>query len=166
MSNEQSGPRTAEVIPTASGAKRAPQGRRRFTRAVLRFGTRRLNPYFRSRAERRGNSMFAVLHHRGRRSGRTYATPVVARQTADGFIIALTFGEEADWFQNIRAARAAVVQWNGTEYPVIEPEVVDRSTARPSFHRWERAMVRLMGVERFVRLRIDSTAGQHETAAS
>ncbi|HET6317792.1 MAG TPA: nitroreductase family deazaflavin-dependent oxidoreductase, partial [Chloroflexota bacterium] len=48
--------------------------------------------------------LYGVLVHRGRRSGKTYRTPVVVRPTADGFIIPLPWGEGTDWCRNVRAA--------------------------------------------------------------
>jgi hypothetical protein len=60
--------------------------------------TQFLNPFILTHAGSH-HSTFAVLHHRGRRSGRTYATPTSARPITDGFVIPLTFGNGADWFQ-------------------------------------------------------------------
>src|SRR5689334_5270100 len=34
----------------------------------------------------------ALLHHRGRRTGRTYRTPVVAFRSARGFVVPMTYG--------------------------------------------------------------------------
>jgi hypothetical protein len=90
-------PRTASIINRAA-------------HALLRAGTRRLNPLMLSLAGGRRLSMFAVIYHRGRRSGRSYATPVSARPTADGFVISLTFGEQADWFRNVQAAGGCMVR--------------------------------------------------------
>jgi deazaflavin-dependent oxidoreductase (nitroreductase family) len=106
---------------------------------------------------------FAVVYHRGRRSGRLYATPISARPTADGFAIGLTFGERADWFQNLRAAGGGAIRWNGVEYPVVAPEVVDWATVRTAFSRVERALVPLLGIQRFARVQLaPSTAGAGE----
>jgi deazaflavin-dependent oxidoreductase (nitroreductase family) len=97
--------------------------------------------------------MLAVVHHRGRRSGRTYRTPVVARPTNNGFVISLTFGEQADWFRNVQAAGGCIVRWKGMDYPLIEPEVVDWATVRSAFSPVERVLVPVIGIEQFVRLR-------------
>src|SRR5215471_11483953 len=63
--------------------------------AMLRLATRLLNPLLLSLAGSRHMPMFAVINHQGRRSGRSYSTPVGARKTVDGFIIPLTFGQQA-----------------------------------------------------------------------
>jgi hypothetical protein len=46
----------------------------------------------------------ALVVHHGRRSGRTYQTPVNVFGTEDGFIMALTYGPDTDWVKNIQAA--------------------------------------------------------------
>jgi deazaflavin-dependent oxidoreductase (nitroreductase family) len=123
-------------------------------RALIGPARRPLNPLIRRLAGSRRIRFFALVRHRGRRSGRLYATPVNARPTADGFVIGLTFGEGADWLQNLRAGGGGVIRWNGIEYPVGAPEVVDWPTARPAFARIERALVPLIGIQRFVRVRL------------
>jgi len=121
--------------------------------AMLRLGTRLLNPIILSFAGSRYLPVFAVIHHLGRRSGRTYSTPVAARKITDGFIIPLTFGQRADWFRNVQAAGGCTIRWKGADYPLLEPEVVDRATARPAFHPLERVLMPVIGIEQFVRLR-------------
>ena len=133
----------------------APHGARpvrRSARPVLRVATRLLNPVILKLAGSRYLPFFAVVHHRGRRSRRAYATPVGARRTPNGLVIALTFGEGADWFRNVQAAGGCVIRWKGADYPVVAPEVVDWATARPAFSPVERVLVPLLGIERFVRL--------------
>ena len=46
---------------------------------------------------------FAIVHHRGRRSGRAYDTPVNVFVRADGYLFALTYGE-GEWVRNVLAA--------------------------------------------------------------
>src|SRR5947209_1283847 len=43
---------------------------------------------------------WAVIHHRGRRSGRPYRTPLLAFKRDHTVIIALLYGEESDWLRN------------------------------------------------------------------
>ena len=120
---------------------------------LLRLGTRLLNPLILSFAGSHRLPMFAVIYHRGRRSGRFYSTPLGARPTADGFVIPLTFGKQADWFRNVQAAGECVIRWNGANYALIEPEVVDWAAARSAFYPVERVVIPLIRVEQFVRLR-------------
>ena len=46
---------------------------------------------------------WAVILHRGRRSGRAYRTPLLAFRRGDDLAIALLYGEESDWLRNLRA---------------------------------------------------------------
>ena len=133
-------PRTASIINRAM-------------HALLRLGTRHLNPFMLSLARSGRVPMVAVIHHRGRRSGRAYTTPLAARKTPDGFVIPLTFGKQANWFQNIQAAGGCTIQWKGATYQVTEPVVVDWKSVRASFYPAERILVPLIGIEHFVQLR-------------
>ncbi|MEU0529358.1 nitroreductase family deazaflavin-dependent oxidoreductase [Amycolatopsis tolypomycina] len=47
---------------------------------------------------------FAMVVHKGRKSGREYHTPINVFRTKDGFVVGLTYGPEADWVQNVLAA--------------------------------------------------------------
>ena len=58
-------------------------------------------------AGRRFFPLWALLRHRGRRSGREYAVPVGVRMTVDGYFIALPFGERTQWVHNVVAAHAS-----------------------------------------------------------
>ena len=97
--------------------------------------------------------MLAVIYHRGRRSGRSYATPLCARPVADGFVIPITFGEQANWFRNVQAAGGCVILWKGANYALLGPEVIDWATARSAFSPVERVLMPIIGIEQFMRLR-------------
>ncbi|MGE3284781.1 MAG: hypothetical protein AB7J32_01610 [Pseudonocardia sp.] len=67
---------------------------------------------------RSGHGPFALVRHVGRRSGRTYETPLLLARTRDGFVAELTYGPHVDWYRNITAAGRCVVVRHGTEYRV------------------------------------------------
>ncbi len=100
---------------------------RAFRDWVRQFNKRTLNPAVLNFAGR-PSSPYAVVHHVGRRSGRTYSTPVSARPTPEGFIIPLPYGSDVDWCRNVLAAGHCTISWNGDDYPVGEPEVIDAAT--------------------------------------
>lgn len=50
---------------------------------------------------------FGIVVHEGRSSKREYRTPVNVFRAPGGYVIALTYGTESDWVQNVRAAAAA-----------------------------------------------------------
>ena len=72
---------------------------------------------------------WAVILHRGRRSGRPYRTPVVAFRQEQALVVALLYGEDSDWLRNLRAARGGRVVRMGRTFELGEPRVVDTSAA-------------------------------------
>jgi deazaflavin-dependent oxidoreductase (nitroreductase family) len=73
---------------------------------------------------------WAVMLHRGRRSGRQYRTPVLAFRHGQTLIIALLYGEESDWLRNLRAGPGQVIR-AGRRFSVGAPAVV--ATTEASF---------------------------------
>lgn len=67
---------------------------------------------------------WAVILHRGRRSGRRYRTPVLAFRFDRTLVIALLYGEESDWLRNLRAGTGHVVR-AGRTFTVGPPQVLD-----------------------------------------
>src|SRR2546430_747602 len=61
-------------------------------------------------AGKRHVPLYVLLRHRGRRSGREYATPVVGLRVPGGFAIPMAFGEGADWYRNIIASGGGTVR--------------------------------------------------------
>ena len=115
--------------------------------------THLFNPLIAKLAGRRHVRAFALIEHRGRRSGRIYTTPVSARPIAGGFMVPMAFGEQADWFRNVQAAGECVIRWNGTSYHLIEPELMDPATAMAAFPRFQRMLAPLFA-RQYVRLRL------------
>lgn len=63
-----------------------------------------LNPPMRLPAGRK-HWYASVIRHIGRRSGKAYATPVVAERVPDGFVIPLPYGADVDWLRVERFLR-------------------------------------------------------------
>jgi deazaflavin-dependent oxidoreductase (nitroreductase family) len=124
------------------------------TRRVVRSVARFVNPVTLQIAGRRWMPIVGILHHRGRSSGRAYATPLGMRRLGDSFVMPRTFGENAAWYLNVLAAGGCVVTYLGKDYTLVEPEVIDYATAAPAFPRYERRQFRLIGINEYLRLRI------------
>ena len=103
-------------------------------------------------AGQRWNPVFAVLEHHGRQTGRPYEAPLAARRIAGGFVVALAFGAQVDWYRNLVAAGGGSLRWRGQTYAVGAPEAVDPDSGRASFHLIQRAALRLGGIDAFIRL--------------
>ena len=131
-------------------------------RRAIRFVAGFVNPLVLLIAGRRWMPIVGILHHRGRRSGRTYASPLGMRPAPGGFVIPLTFSEHAAWYQNVLAAGHAVVTYGGRDHEVRGPEVVDFAAAAPAFPRYERLQFRAIGITQFLRL----TAASEEESMS
>ena len=122
---------------------------RRFIRALARL----INPLTLLIAGRRWMPVVGVIHHRGRKSGRMYDTPLGMRPLGDTFVMPRTFGENAAWYLNVKAAGWGVVTYKGHDYTVVEPQVIDYATAAPAFPRYELLQFRLVGINEYLRMR-------------
>jgi deazaflavin-dependent oxidoreductase (nitroreductase family) len=123
------------------------------TRRLIRAVARAVNPLVLRIAGRRHMPILGIVHHRGRTTGRAYATPLGVRPAAGGgFVIPLTFSDASHWYQNIRAAGGCVITYQGTDHTVARPIVIDRATAGPAYPRYERLALRLIGINEFVSL--------------
>lgn len=110
------------------------------------------NPVMLPLAGRRWNPIFAVVEHRGRKSGRAYAAPIAARRMGDGFVVALAFGAQVDWYRNLLAAGGGVIRWRGNAYPVAAPQRIDAASGLEPFHPVQRMLLRIAGVDGYVRV--------------
>ncbi len=72
---------------------------------------------------------FGAVLHRGRRSGRSYRTPVKVFRTGSGsYVISLPYGPESDWVRNVLAAGGCELRTRRRVVPLTEPRLfVDRS---------------------------------------
>lgn len=110
-----------------------------------------LNPLIMYLAGRR-HWYASAIRHTGRRTGRHYATPVVADQVDDGFIIPLLFGTGADWVRNVQASGEAIVSSGGRNYNVVEPRIIDAQTAGGLISARRAWMFRWFGIDQFLML--------------
>lgn len=73
-----------------------------------------------------------ALHHIGRRSGRTYVTPLSAYRLGDGFVLGVAY-PEVDWCRNVLAAGKCTLTWNGKEYALERPELIPAAEAMKAY---------------------------------
>jgi deazaflavin-dependent oxidoreductase (nitroreductase family) len=116
--------------------------------------SRRINPLILRLAGRRHSGPVAKLHHRGRRTGRAYVAPVLARPDDDGFLVPLFFGAGADWCRNVLAAQGCRIDSRGRTHPLHRPRVVPAGSIRgrvlATFPAHERIVLRLSGINEFL----------------
>ena len=70
----------------------------RFRHVAQRY----VNPVVRPVARRLPT--FGVLTYRGRKTGRTYHTPINAFRRGDDYVFFLTYGSDVQWVKNVLAA--------------------------------------------------------------
>jgi deazaflavin-dependent oxidoreductase (nitroreductase family) len=97
--------------------------------------SKRGNRYMRKVAGTRLGMLYfnlSALHHVGRRTGRTYLTPLSAYPLGDGFVLAAAY-PVVDWLENVLAAGKCTLDWNGKEYALETPEVIPRAEAMKAY---------------------------------
>lgn len=114
----------------------------RLNKAGLNRVVRRLAPHLPG---------FGVVLHQGRRSGRTYETPVNVFRDGDGVRIALTYGTDSDWVRNVLAAGGCTLRTRGGTIALTAPRLEHDPSRRlmpPGVSR----VLRLTRVEDFLDL--------------
>jgi len=122
-----------------------------FIQAALRKVTQATRPLA-MRSAGTKQSATSVVRHVGRRSGRSYATPVVAVEHDDSFLIALPYGERTDWMKNVLASGKATVVTHGRTYEVDEPQVIPMTEATQYFGPKEQKLHRRFAVKTCLRV--------------
>jgi deazaflavin-dependent oxidoreductase (nitroreductase family) len=96
---------------------------------------------------------FALLTYSGRKSGRTYHTPINVLRQGSHYVFALTYGsEDSQWVKNILAAGECRMRRMGRDVRLVEPELLVNPDPRlvPAPLR---IFGRLARVTEFVRMR-------------
>ncbi len=121
--------------------------------AVRTFNKYVLNPAMMYLAGRK-HWYAAVMRHTGRRTGRHYATPVVANRVTDGFIVPLPYGTSVDWLRNVQATGEGAITVSGLTYDVAEPEILDAAAAAPQLSPDRRRAFQRFGIENFLKVKV------------
>jgi len=95
---------------------------------------------------------FALIRHVGRRSGKPYETPIIVMPQGNGFVIALTYGPQVDWYRNVQSAGQATLLWHNKEYALKQPEPITPQAGLSAFPPPFRQILGLLGTRDFVRM--------------
>jgi deazaflavin-dependent oxidoreductase (nitroreductase family) len=131
------------------GHQDADEARPRLGRRMARFNRLVANRLTTPFAERLPG--LGIVIHVGRRSGRTYRTPVLLFSAPAGYVIALTYGRDAEWVKNVLAAGGCRVLTRRRELHLTRPEVVRDEDRRP-VPAGVRPALALLRVRDFLRL--------------
>jgi deazaflavin-dependent oxidoreductase (nitroreductase family) len=126
--------------------------KQRIRKPFLHFLRNYFNPFTR-RLARCPSGPFAIVRHVGRRSGKTYETPIMVQPAEDGFVIELTYGPQVDWYQNVLAAGGCTVLWHAKEYTIDGVEPLDAETGRTAFPLPERLVLTIFRMKYFSKLK-------------
>ncbi len=98
------------------------------------------------------------IEHTGRRSGKTYTTPVVIERVDDGFIIPLPYGTEVDWLRNVMAAGHATLRVHGETCRAVEPQLLNAATAGPQLSPRRRREFGRFRIRNFLKMKPEPVA--------
>ena len=96
---------------------------------------------------------FAILEHTGRKSGRTFRTPLNVFSTDDGVAILLTYGPDRDWLKNITAAGGGRLKRCGNTFALADPHLMTKAEAATHVIGWWRPVFARLPFEQAVLLR-------------
>jgi deazaflavin-dependent oxidoreductase (nitroreductase family) len=123
-----------------------------FPRSLARFNRKVANPVMRLVAG--WLPPFAIVRHHGRRTGRDYATPVLAFPTENGLVVTVLYGTNSDWVRNVLAASRAEVERRRESHEYEQPRLVGSNEGLQLVPTMVRRPFRLLGVHHFVRLTV------------
>ncbi len=118
---------------------------------IRRFNREVTNPRVLRSAGTPGASA-SVIHHVGRTSGRSHATPVGPFAVGEDFVIALPYGPGADWVRNVLASGSATLVHEGSTIPIDRPEVVPVGLVVDDLPPSQQRVLRVFGVEECLRV--------------
>jgi deazaflavin-dependent oxidoreductase (nitroreductase family) len=130
-----------------------------FKRGYLRVLARTINPLALA-AARSTRGPFSALRHVGRRSGRTYETPLILAPVDDGFVAELTYGSDVAWCRNLAANGRGELVVNGTTYRVTGIEPYPASAGLAAYPQPQRTILKLLRRTEFRLITVaDAAAG-------
>jgi deazaflavin-dependent oxidoreductase (nitroreductase family) len=76
-----------------------------------------------ARAARSGSGHFSLMRSVGRKTGKSYETPIILASVPGGFVCELTYGPDVAWYRNVVAAGHCEVVVRGVTHAIdrIEP---------------------------------------------
>jgi deazaflavin-dependent oxidoreductase (nitroreductase family) len=120
-------------------------------RFIRPFTTRVVNPITRRIAG--WAPWFGILTYQGRKSGKTYRSPMNVFRRGDGYVFALTYGSDVDWVKNVVVAGECGLRTGRRDLRLVDPELfVDPKQRQMPIPI--RLFLRFNRVTEFMRMRI------------
>lgn len=105
---------------------------------------------------RAGVGPFSLIRHVGRRSGRSYETPVLLAEVEDGFVAELTYGDTVDWYRNAVAAGTCTVVHRGRQFRVDRIEACSADAGRAAYPAPARLVLKALHRKEFRLLHVSA----------
>jgi hypothetical protein len=128
----------------------------RFKKGFLAVLNRTLNPLT-LRAARRGRGPFSLVRTTGRKSGRTFETPLILAESPDGFVAELTYGDRVNWYLNLRASGGEIEHRRRT-YRVLSIEDLPADAGLRAYGGVRAGILRMLRREQFRLIRVEPVA--------
>jgi deazaflavin-dependent oxidoreductase (nitroreductase family) len=119
-----------------------------FQQRMIRVNRSLVNPVLGRFAGR--SAPLAMIEHRGRRTGRSFTTPVFAFEHDGMVTVALTYGSEVQWLANVRAAGGCRLTHRGRRLQLGAPTMIDAETGLGRMPAIIRRVLVLASVKDFV----------------
>jgi len=94
---------------------------------------------------------FGMVLHQGRRTGRSYETPIMVFRAPGGFVVALTYGASSEWVRNVLAAGECEAIVRGRHFLLTHPSRVRGEDGMRLMPSLLRPVLRLFAVKDFLR---------------
>ncbi|HJQ48734.1 MAG TPA: nitroreductase family deazaflavin-dependent oxidoreductase [Amycolatopsis sp.] len=96
--------------------------------------------------------LWAMVEHRGRKSGKPYRTPIaVVGSTSNAAYIGLPWGRHTDWVRNLQAG-GGTLAWKGRTFAVAEPTFVDKDAVVAAASGLRRVVIRRWALDDYLRV--------------
>jgi deazaflavin-dependent oxidoreductase (nitroreductase family) len=138
-----------------SGSDTETCGRTRMWR-FRHVAKRYVNPVTRPLARRL--PAFGLLTYQGRKTGRTYQTPINVFRRGDAYFFFLTYGSDVEWVKNILSTGRCSLETRGQVVELVEPELITDPELRPAPPVVRFVERRIAGVTNYLRMRAAPSA--------
>lgn len=98
-------------------------------------------------------SGMGVVVHVGRKTHRQYRTPVMIFRRGDQVTIALTYGRDSQWVQNVLARGGCELENQGHVLRLTNPRLY-RDEQRPALPAFHRTILAMLNVSDFLELTV------------
>lgn len=115
---------------------------------VIKHGLNRLT----GRWARQGSEHFSIVRTVGRKSGKTFETPIIVQPIEGGFVCELTYGPEVNWYRNLVAANGGEIMRNGVTTKIVGLELMTTAEGIAAFTPFQRRVLRMLKRAHFVKL--------------